>query len=93
MRIALADLQLDALYVVYPGDRRYRLGERVEAVPLGARDLRHPLQGSEGRESGRAEQPGKSPASDAGSIPEGHTRIEPRGQIGGIVHDRPESQE
>jgi uncharacterized protein len=35
MRIALNDLKLDALYVVYPGDRRYRLGERVEVVPLG----------------------------------------------------------
>ena len=36
MRIALADLALDALYVVYPGERRYRLHERVEAVPLWA---------------------------------------------------------
>lgn len=36
MRVALADLALDALYVVYPGDRRYRLAERVEAVPLAA---------------------------------------------------------
>ena len=36
MRIALNDLALDSLYVVYPGDRRYRLGERVEAVPLAA---------------------------------------------------------
>ena len=36
MRTALADLQLDALYVVYPGPRRYRLAERVEAVPLAA---------------------------------------------------------
>jgi len=35
MRIALADLALDALYVVYPGDRRYMLAEKVEAVPLG----------------------------------------------------------
>jgi uncharacterized protein len=34
MRIALADLELDALYVVYPGDRRYALSDRVEAVPL-----------------------------------------------------------
>jgi len=34
MRIAMADLKLDVLYVVYPGDRRYRLAERVEAVPL-----------------------------------------------------------
>nr|MBA3456044.1 hypothetical protein [Deltaproteobacteria bacterium] len=36
MRVALADLDLDALYVVYPGDRRYRLAERVEVVPLAA---------------------------------------------------------
>ena len=36
MRIALADLELDSLYVVYPGLRRYRLGERIEAVPLAA---------------------------------------------------------
>lgn len=35
MRIALADLELDALYVVYPGDRRYTLAEKVQAVPLG----------------------------------------------------------
>lgn len=36
MRTALKDLALDALYVVYPGDRRYRLGERAEVVPLAA---------------------------------------------------------
>ena len=36
MRIASTDLGLDALYVVYPGSRRYILAERVEAVPLGA---------------------------------------------------------
>ena len=36
MRIALNDLALDALYVVYPGDRRYWLGEHVEVVPLAA---------------------------------------------------------
>jgi hypothetical protein len=34
MRIALADVALDALYLVYPGERRYRLAENVEAVPL-----------------------------------------------------------
>lgn len=34
MRIALADLKLDQLFVVYPGERRYPLGDRVEAVPL-----------------------------------------------------------
>jgi predicted AAA+ superfamily ATPase len=34
MRIALADLKLDKLSVVYPGERRYALGKRVEVVPL-----------------------------------------------------------
>lgn len=34
MRIALADLQLDELRVVYPGTKRYALGKKVEAVPL-----------------------------------------------------------
>ncbi len=34
MRIAAEDLQLDALYVVYPGSVRYSLGAKVEAVPL-----------------------------------------------------------
>ncbi|MBE7417705.1 MAG: ATP-binding protein [Ideonella sp.] len=34
MRIAMRDLGLHALYVVYPGDRRYRLAEGVEAVPM-----------------------------------------------------------
>jgi predicted AAA+ superfamily ATPase len=36
MRIAMADLALDALYVVYPGTRRYALGDRIEALPLDA---------------------------------------------------------
>jgi hypothetical protein len=36
MRVAMADLKLDALYVVYPGDRRYTLADRIEAVPLSA---------------------------------------------------------
>ena len=36
MRIAMADLELSALYVVYPGSRRYALAERIEAVPLTA---------------------------------------------------------
>jgi uncharacterized protein len=34
MRIALEDLKLDRLLVVYPGERRYRLGDRVEVIPL-----------------------------------------------------------
>lgn len=36
IRTALADLQLETVYVVYPGSRRYRVAENVEAVPLGA---------------------------------------------------------
>jgi predicted AAA+ superfamily ATPase len=34
MRIALADLKLDELYVVYPGERRYDLAKKVKVVPL-----------------------------------------------------------
>jgi predicted AAA+ superfamily ATPase len=34
MRIALEDLKLDQLLVVYPGERRYPLGKRVEVMPL-----------------------------------------------------------
>ena len=36
MRFALHDLELDALYVVYRGDRHYTLAQRLEAVPLSA---------------------------------------------------------
>ena len=36
MQVALQDLDLKALYVVYPGTRRYALADRVEAVPLSA---------------------------------------------------------
>lgn len=34
VRIALADLGLERVAVVYPGTRRYTLADRVEAVPL-----------------------------------------------------------
>jgi predicted AAA+ superfamily ATPase len=34
MRTALADLKLDRLYVLYPGDKAYALGRKVEVVPL-----------------------------------------------------------
>ena len=34
MRIALQDLQLERIAVVYSGPRRYVMEERVEAVPL-----------------------------------------------------------
>ena len=36
MQIAMRDLKLDALYVVYPGAQRYAIAERIEAVPLAA---------------------------------------------------------
>ncbi len=36
MQVALQDLALDALYVVYPGQRRYSLANRVQVVPLAA---------------------------------------------------------
>jgi predicted AAA+ superfamily ATPase len=34
MRVALADLKLDELSVVYPGEKRYTLAKKVEVVPL-----------------------------------------------------------
>jgi predicted AAA+ superfamily ATPase len=34
MRIALADLKLDHLYVLYPGDKPYPLAKNVSVVPL-----------------------------------------------------------
>lgn len=36
MRIAMNDLKLDVLYVVYPGLHRYKLADGIEAVPLWA---------------------------------------------------------
>lgn len=36
LRIALADLKLDRIAVVYPGPHRYPMADRVEAVPLEA---------------------------------------------------------
>lgn len=34
IRTALADLNLDEVIVVYPGDKRFSLAEQVEAIPL-----------------------------------------------------------
>lgn len=34
MQIALDDLQLDRAWIIYPGDKRYPVHERVEALPL-----------------------------------------------------------
>ncbi len=36
LRIALEDLRLERIVVVYPGVKRYPLAEHVEAVPLEA---------------------------------------------------------
>ena len=36
MRIAMSDLGLDRLYVVDPGEQRFSLGPRIEALPLWA---------------------------------------------------------
>lgn len=36
MRTALTDLALDVIAVVYPGSKRFRLNEQIEAVPLSA---------------------------------------------------------
>ena len=36
IRIALTDLGLERVAVVYPGSKRYPLADRVEAVPLAA---------------------------------------------------------
>lgn len=35
MRIALSDLDLKKILVIYPGERRYALADRVEAIPIG----------------------------------------------------------
>jgi hypothetical protein len=34
MRIAMTDLKLDELKVVYPGENRYMLAKKIEVVPL-----------------------------------------------------------
>jgi uncharacterized protein len=34
IRSALADLALERVVVIYPGDRRYRLAANVEVVPM-----------------------------------------------------------
>jgi predicted AAA+ superfamily ATPase len=34
MKIALQDLQLERIMVIYPGTRRYKIADRIEAVPF-----------------------------------------------------------
>ena len=36
MYVVLQDLSLEKLFVVYPGERRYPMAEKIEAVPLSA---------------------------------------------------------
>lgn len=50
MRIAVEDLGLDRLHVVYPGDRRYALAKNVDVVPLG--DFVDSSRGRNGRDGG-----------------------------------------
>ncbi|MHB9003550.1 MAG: ATP-binding protein [Coriobacteriia bacterium] len=45
IRIALEDLGLDRVAVVYPGDKRYPLSEEVEAVPIASLASRGSLFG------------------------------------------------
>jgi len=33
MRIAMSDLKLDVLFVIYPGSKRYTLTDRIEVLP------------------------------------------------------------
>ena len=47
IRIALADLDLERVAVVYPGTKRYTVADRVEAVPLAALAERGGLFGAE----------------------------------------------
>ncbi|MCY3932025.1 MAG: ATP-binding protein [Acidobacteria bacterium] len=35
MRVALADLRLDHLWVIYPGEETYELDERISVLPVG----------------------------------------------------------
>ncbi|MGQ0570877.1 MAG: ATP-binding protein [Armatimonadota bacterium] len=50
MATALADLKLDRTWVVYPGDQRYQLHERVEAISLsGVREELSRLAPKHGR--------------------------------------------
>ena len=34
MHVAMTDLKLDELWVVYPGEFAFPLGDRIEALPL-----------------------------------------------------------
>jgi len=47
MRVAIADLGLDRLWIVYPGDEAYPLDDRISAIPVsGVPDLAASLGGA-----------------------------------------------
>lgn len=57
VRIALDDLGLERVAVVYPGEKRYPIADRVEAVPLAALDR---VGGLFGESRGRLDERGNS---------------------------------
>ena len=84
IRNALQDLPLDRVAVVYPGDRRFPLADRVEAVPhiswrrglSGATgDVLNPGLGNVGHP---AAAPGARPTTSFATMLETHRRGQPR---------------
>lgn len=65
MAVALEDLRLERLLVVYPGKERYRLGKRVEVLPLAAarQEVRKLVDGGRGSGVGRGPNSRREPAS------------------------------
>lgn len=64
MRIAIQDLALERLWVVYPGDQAYRLDEKIRVVPLG--EMRGELARAAVR---RGRKPGRWPSPGAANKP------------------------
>lgn len=67
MQIAIRDLGLDALYVVYPGRRRYSLSQKVEAVPLTALLATEASAGARSATPPAAARPYAAPRRSAGA--------------------------
>ena len=51
MSVAIADLKLHTLHVVYPGSQRYKLSEKIEALPL--QDLLAEIESLRARKTSR----------------------------------------
>lgn len=63
MRIALQDLSLEKLFVVYPGEEGYQLDDKIEVIPLAR--MRSKLFGREMRRSSRrADRLGPAPRAE-----------------------------